>query len=78
MQLDEVNIEGLSPGGVVLAGAHACGQSSTCSSTKIGCASLSFPSPPTPVGFVFPSVFARGLATLSSIMRCIAGYASMV
>ena len=61
MQLDEVNIEGLSPGGVVLAGAHACGQSSTCSSTKIGCASLSFPSPPPPVGFVFPSVFPRGL-----------------
>ena len=32
-----------------------------CSSTKIGCASLSFPSLPTPVGFVFPSVFSRGL-----------------
>ena len=33
------------------------------SSTKIGCASLSFPSLPTPVGFVFPSVFSRGLGS---------------
>ena len=53
---------GVNPMWCSLSGVHACGQSTTCSSTKISCTSLSVHSLPIPIGFV---IFFVPLVVLS-------------